>query len=128
MKKIIFLLIPIFAAMMSCKHESLDDRAEREAREYTEKCCPTPEINNSHIDSIVFDRKSRALINYCTVSGEYDNETIMTANEKKIIEGISSGIKSDPKNKTYRDAGIAIRYILRSASDPKKVWVDTTVK
>jgi len=128
MNKTALLLIPIATVMLSCKHESLEDRVEREAREYTEKYCPTPENNNTHVDSIVYNRKSRTIINYCTVSGQYDDEAIMKANEKTIIEGIVSGVRSDPKNKTYRDAGIAIQCILRSAADPKKVWIDTTVK
>lgn len=123
------LLIIFFAVFaVSCKHESIDDRVEREAREYTEKNCPTPNVNNTRVDSLVYDRPNRTLTNYCSVTDQLDNQISMNAYKKDIIEGIAVAVRNDPTTKTYRDAGISIRYVLRSSANPQQVWIDTTVK
>ena len=62
MKKILFGIMTL-ALMASCT-ESMENRAVREAREYTEKVCPTPYINDSRTDSAVFDKDSRTYIYY----------------------------------------------------------------
>lgn len=128
MKQTIILLAIAALSMSACKHESVDDRVEREAREYTEKYCPTPDNNGTRVDSMVYDRASRTLINYCTVTGAADNAKVMTENERNIADGITTEVRNDPKCKGYRNSKIAIRYILRSAANPKTIWIDTTVK
>lgn len=122
------ILASVALIMISCKHETLEDRAEKEAREYTEKYCPTPDYNNTHVDSMTYDRATHTLVNYCSITGWLDNDSAMAHNEKNISSGITEQIRSDPKLKTYRDASIAVRYVLRSTADPKKVWLDITVK
>ncbi len=49
MKKIIFPIM-LITLLASCS-ESIEDRAAREAKEYTEKVCPTPFANDGHTDS-----------------------------------------------------------------------------
>jgi len=128
MRQTIIVLAVAALSLSACNHETVDDRVEREAREYTEKYCPTPDNNGTRIDSMVYDRKSRTLINYCTISGQLDNKQVMADNERNIAEGLTAQVRNDPKCKTYRSANIAVRYILRSASNPKTIWIDTTVK
>ena len=48
-KKLIY--IGIFASLLVSCTESLEDKAAREAKEYTEKYCPTPYVNDSRTDS-----------------------------------------------------------------------------
>ena len=62
MKKTIRCIIAL-TLLASCT-ESLEDRAVREAREYTEKVRPTPYINDSRTDSAVFDKTSRTYTYY----------------------------------------------------------------
>ena len=44
-KKLIY--IGIFASLLVSCTESLEDKAAREAKEYTEKYCPTPYVNDA---------------------------------------------------------------------------------
>ena len=42
------------SVLLSGCHENMEKRAQREAREYTEKYCPTPVQNFTRTDSVVF--------------------------------------------------------------------------
>ena len=53
MKKLIYTAV-LVSLLASCT-ESLEDKAAREAKEYTEKYCPTPYVNDSRTDSATFD-------------------------------------------------------------------------
>lgn len=128
MKQAIILLVVAALTMISCRHESVDDRVAREAREYTEKYCPTPDNNGTRLDSMVYDRASRTLINYCSVTGPADDAKVMADNERNIIDALTMEVRNDPKTKGYRNEKIAIRYILYSKANPKTIWIDTTVK
>ncbi len=57
MKKL-YILIALSLLASSCQ-KSIEDRAEQEAREYTEKLCPTPIQNYTRTDSLTFDRESK---------------------------------------------------------------------
>lgn len=48
---------------MSCQ-ETMEEKAARQAKEYTERYCPTPVVNYSRTDSIVFDRERKVYIYY----------------------------------------------------------------
>ena len=65
MKKIIFPIM-LITLLASCS-ESIEDRAAREAKEYTEKVCPTPFVNDGRTDSTVFDKNTRTYIYYMTL-------------------------------------------------------------
>ena len=58
MKHLIFGIIACSLLLCSC-HENLEKRAQREAREYTEKYCPTPVQNYTRTDSVAFDVKTK---------------------------------------------------------------------
>lgn len=58
MKHLIFGIIACSLLLCSC-HENLEKRAQREAREYTEKYCPTPVQNYTRTDSVTFDIKTK---------------------------------------------------------------------
>ncbi len=61
-KKLIY--IGIFASLLVSCTESLEDKAAREAKEYTEKYCPTPYVNDSRTDSAAFDKNTKT----CTLT------------------------------------------------------------
>ncbi len=60
MKKAIYSIF-LASLVVSCT-ESLEDKAVREAKEYTEKYCPTPYVNDSRTDSAVFDKNTPRVI------------------------------------------------------------------
>ncbi len=58
MKKVNLYRIFLASLVVSCT-ESLEDKAAREAKEYTEKYCPTPYVNDSRTDSAAFDKTTK---------------------------------------------------------------------
>lgn len=54
MKKILFSTL-VLLTFTACHHETIEERAAREAKEYTQKMCPTPVVNFTRTDSMVFD-------------------------------------------------------------------------
>lgn len=107
-------------SLFSC-HENLEDRAEREAREYTEKNCPTPVVNDTRTDSIVFYKATKTYHYYCTFMNKIDNVEIIKKNRSMIRQQISKSIANDTNIKVYKDAGFKFAYTCRSASNPDKI-------
>lgn len=90
MRKSILSVI-IIAALASC-HESIEERASREAREYTERFCPTPVVNYTRTDSVTFDMQSRTYTYYCSVTDVMDNKDIISQNKNNIKNGLLESI------------------------------------
>ena len=126
MKRFIFLSL-LSLVLASC-HESLADRAEREAREYTRRNCPTPVINFTRTDSVCFDRKSNNYIYYCSFVDKFDNEDIINQNRSQIHQGLYQAISSNTGLKVYVEAGFSFTYIVHSGKEPSKVLYKDTIK
>ena len=123
MKKIILGAIACSALLCSC-HESLEERAQREAREYTKKYCPTPEQNFTRTDSVVFEIPTKTYHYYCTVTGDLDNKTIFDINREKIAEALQTQINEGTNFRAYKKAGFSFQWTLRSDKDKKMVYFD----
>ena len=115
MKKALF-LSAVISLLVGCQHETVDDRAAREAADYTKQMCPTPIENFTRTDSLVFNRATRTLIYYCAFS-----EKMVAINRNKLVEGLKAGIKNDIGLKTYLEAGIHVMYVVHSTKEPQKV-------
>lgn len=119
----------MFAALslVACT-ESLEDKAAREAKEYSEKVCPTPYINDGRTDSTIFDKTSRTYIYYMSLRGKADNAKIINANKKKLYQIQKQALDNNPGLKKYQEAHFTFRFIYRSAKNPKQVLLDDTFK
>ena len=126
MKKILFGIMTL-ALMASCT-ESMEDRAVREAREYTEKVCPTPFINDSRTDSAVFDKDSRTYIYYLSLRNKADNAEAIALNRNKLHNLQKQALDNNPALESYKEAHFSFRFIYRSASNPQKILLDDTFK
>lgn len=126
MKKILFGIMTL-ALMASCT-ESMEDRAVREAREYTEKVCPTPYINDSRTDSAVFDKDSRTYIYYLSLRNKADNAEAIALNRNKLHNMQKQALDNNPALKSYKEAHFSFRFIYRSTSNPQKILLDDTFK
>ncbi len=125
MKKLIYVLAVL--SLASCS-ESLEDKAAREAKEYTEKYCPTPFVDGSRTDSAVFDKASRTYIYYITLTGKADNPEIINNNKKKLHNMQKEALDNNPGIKNYKEAHFAFRYIYHSAKDSSLVLLDDVFK
>ena len=105
----------LFCFTLSACHESLSDRAVRESKEYTEKFCPTPVINDERTDSMSFDKATHTMNYYRTLSGKADNPQVIKFNAKKLKGVLLTALIDDPSSKAYKDAGFNFRFLYRSA-------------
>ena len=104
MKKNIYTLIAL-GLLVSCT-ESLEDKAVREAKEYTKKVCPTPYVNDGRTDSASFDKSTRTYTYYMSLQS----------------------LDNNPGLKKYKEAHFSFRFIYHSAKNPKEVLLDDTFK
>ena len=116
-------LLVIFSCLflLACGHESLEDRASREALEFTKKYCPTPVSNNTRTDSVVFYKSTKTYTYYCSFFGMFDDSNVINRVSVKIREGLSKGIIDNTNLKVYKDAGFNFEYVCFSTQFPKKV-------
>lgn len=122
MKKLLaYFLLGLMA--VSCQ-ESLEDRAARELKEYTEKNCPTPVVNNQQMDSASFERESRTLRFYYKLYDKSDSKALFAQHGKDIRKQILNELKNSTSTKSYKDAGFNYRYTYRSASNPSTILLD----
>ena len=116
--QIITMLIIVLAS--TCQ-ESLEEKAARDAAEYTRKYCPTPVINYTRTDSVSFNKTTHVYTYYCTFSGIMDNKDIISQHHTEITQMLAKAIKESTNLKPYVQAGFKFRYVCRSEKNPKNV-------
>ena len=109
---------------LSACHKSLEDRAAQECKEYTEKKCPTPVVNDTRMDSMVFEPSSQTIHYYYSLVGNADNEQAVNAKKSELRKALRDALKADTGTKGYKDAGFNFRYTYRSGNSPSKVLLD----
>ena len=125
-KKLIYIVL--FASLVASCTESLEDKAVREAKEYTEKYCPTPYVNDSRTDSAVFDKSARVFTYYITLRNKADNKKAIDANKEKLHKIQKEALDNNPGLKNYKDAHFTFRFVYHSAKNPQQVLLDDTFK
>ena len=121
MQKIIlaFLLL----CLVSCQ-ESLEDRCDREAREFTKKNCPVALNEEMTLDSMSFNKNTLTLNYYYTVNGTLDDaEALEKADARKML---LKELRNTTSIKNYKDAGYKFSYTYWSASKKGKTVASYT--
>ncbi len=117
-----------FVSLLASCTESLEDKAAREAKEYTQKYCPTPYVNDSRTDSASFDKDKRVYTYYITLRNKADNKQAIDANKQKLHNLQKETLDNNPGLKKYKESHFAFRFIYRSAKNPKEILLDDTFK
>ena len=123
MKHLAFGIVAASIMLCGC-HESLEQRAQREAKEYTEKYCPTPEQNYTRTDSVVFDMATKTYHYYCSVTGKLDDKAIFDTNRQKLSDALLDNVKENTSFRAYKKEGFAFQWTLRSDKDKNVVYFD----
>ena len=123
MKHILSCIVADSFLLCGC-HESLEKRAEREAREYTEKYCPTPVQNYTRTDSVAFDMTSKTYHYYCSITGALDDKKIFDLNRQKLTDMLLANVKENTSFRAYKKEGFAFQWTLRSDRDKRIVYYD----
>ena len=122
--KHILLCCVIGSAMLCGCHESIEKRAQREAREYTEKYCPTPVQNYTRTDSVAFYIPTKTYHYYCSATGVLDDPKVFNLNRDKLTQALLANVKENTAFRTYKKAGFAFQWTIRSDKDKKTVYYD----
>lgn len=125
--KNIIVITAINAAMFSSCQENIDSRAEREAKEFTRKNCPTPIIDNTRTDSLVFEANTRTLHYYYTLVGPADNKTAFTGRHEELKNILISSFRASTNLKMYIDAGINFKLTYHSEKKTQQKLYETTL-
>ena len=117
MKK--YWLLVVLGLVFAACQESLEDKCERDAKEYTRKHCPTAIDNNTIIDSLTFDRATHTIHYYYRLTGVADEEK--TLNRIDAVKTLKQSLKNTTAVKVYKDNKYKFAYTYRSEKDPKKI-------
>lgn len=112
-------------SLTSCHHDSLEDKAEKMAVDYTERYCPTPEHSFQITDSVTFDRDSHTFGYHYTLTGKADNRDIIEKSVKDIKTVLLSQLRQNTDVKIFKDAGYSFHYVYRSKKTGKKLFEET---
>ena len=122
MKKLLPLLL-LLALTTACQ-ESLEERCQREAREFTSKHCPTMVAELVRMDSMTFDKASHTICYSYTLSGAVDDaEVISRSNPRQLLLG---QVKNSTNLKLYKEAGYNFRYVYYSTKKNGTKLFDAT--
>lgn len=109
--------------LISC-HKSLAERAEQECKDYTEKRCPTPVVNETRMDSMVYEHSTNTIHYYYTLMNNTDNEILIRRKDKELKKALKESLDADTGTKIYKDAGFKFRYSYYSFSKKNKLLLD----
>ena len=126
MKKLIYTAV-LVSLLASCT-ESLEDKAAREAKEYTEKYCPTPYVNDSRTDSATFDKSTKTYVYYISLRNKADNKQVIEANKNKLHKIQKEALDNNPGLKKYKEEHFTFRFVYHSAKNPKEILLDDIFK
>ena len=124
MKRKIYTILMMTALLASCQ-ETLEERAARESRDYTEKHCPAPVAYQVTMDSMTFDKVSHTFGYYYSLSGTLDDSAYIKQNNPRDM--LLQQVKNSTNLKMYKDAGYGFRYVYMSTKN-KSTLFDVTFK
>ena len=113
MSRKLFFIAAALLFITSCQ-KSLEERAADDASEYTRRECPRKIADNILQDSMAFDKDTKTILYYYTLSGPLDNKQQLESRYDEYNRKFAEGIKSTPALKVYVDAGFGFSYVYRS--------------
>ncbi len=114
--------IVVFLTLLTACQESLEDRCEREAKEYTRRNCPMKMDSNSILDSLVFERSTRTIHYYYTLTGFADRDSVLE--QVDAVNVLRNEVKNSTALRIYKENKFNVAYTYRSQKDPKKIRME----
>ena len=91
----------MFLTLLAACQESLEDKCEREAKDYTRRNCPMKMDNNSILDSLVFERSTHTIHYYYTLTGFADQDSILE--KVNAVEVLRNEVKNSTALRIYKE-------------------------
>ncbi len=112
-------ILILFLTLTACT-ESFEERCRREAKEFTTKQCPRLLSEYITMDSMVYVDEPQGFAYYHTVSGELDNDSLLTDEAfEEFKEALLQSIRKDLSLRRYKERAFTFTYTYRSASSGK---------
>ena len=108
-------IVILAVLLLSACQESLEERCEREAREYTEKKCPALIVKNVTIDSMAFDKSTHTMTYYYTLDGVLDDAKALK--EHNLRGMLHKELKNSTQTQLYKEAGYNFHYVYFSTKN-----------
>lgn len=121
MKHKIFIALALLS-LTAC-HESLEDKADREAKEFTQNECPRQLDKYITIDSMTFERSSRTIHYYYTINGAADTSAL---DRKTIRAEFLKAVKGNTSIRRYKEEGYNFAYTYFSTKHKGQRLIDIT--
>lgn len=121
MKKTLFLLLHVL--LFSACQESLEKKAERTLKDYTEKNCPIQMSATIMMDSCAFETDSHTLHYYYTLVGAMDNDSVIKANNLRGM--LIEALKNETSTRVYKEAGYSFKYTYFSQKEKGRLLFET---
>lgn len=120
MKKSILsiLLMPL---LVSCNHETRDERIMRQVREFTKSSCPKPMDKYTMLDSMVYDTEGRIMKYHYSMSGLMDTTSVYTSDMKALFHAnLLDNIRQNTGLIELKEHGVTFQYHYLSSTGPVK--------
>ena len=124
MKKIVWIAAAI--VLMTACQESLEDRCEREAKDYTAKHCPTLVAKNIVMDSMTFNKSTHTITYAYTLSGDIDDSAVVNGVNTRDL--LLNEVKNSANLRLYKEAGYNFRYVYFSKKKKGTQLFNTTFR
>lgn len=115
-----FLFALILFGFSAC-HESLEERADRESKDFTRKNCPMPVSDEIIVDSMKYEKTTHTIHYFYSIKGLADTTAITKFNPKKEL---LQGLKDDTNLRKYKEAGFNFAYTYFSTKNKGLILVD----
>ncbi|MCD8290859.1 MAG: hypothetical protein LUC91_05080 [Prevotella sp.] len=102
----------------------MEKRAEREAADITKKNCPIQVMEGVVNDSIKYEKATRTIHYYYTLSGMLDTTAVDT---KTVRTDMIETLKNNTGLKKYKDNGFNFAYTYFSTKNRGKVLIEVVV-
>ena len=121
--KNLWVMVVLALTMTACQ-ESLEDRCERETKEFTAKQCPLQMDSNTRIDSLTFERATHTIHYYYTLTGRADDEEVLKQiNPAQLLK---TELKNNTTMRVYKENKYGFAYTYHSEKDSQKVLFEIT--
>lgn len=120
------LLLTAVMLMATGCQESLEERCQREAREYTKKHCPLRIDDYTVMDSMTFDKASHTIGYIYTLHGAADDSAAIS--KVQMHDLLLKEVRNSAHLKMYKEKGYSFRYTYYSAKTKGKRLLDTVLK
>jgi len=121
-----FAFIALAALLAVGCQRSLEDQAARELADYSARHCPLAYSESLRLDSCRFERVSRTLHYFYTISGNLDSDSMIAVYREQLQNDLRQAVINEPSTMSYKQAGFLFKYSYFSTVCPGTLLFEST--